>query len=252
MRKAPTNVLAARSDKRRSDTAFTLIEVLVVLAIIAILVAFILPTFSNTQRRARETASVNNLRQWGTALVASLADNNNTFPSDGQSSGANIYLDAPESWFNRLPPYMKELSLSDRRTNPPKVGDKSVWINPAVPVNLNKQIQPPTKFLFCYAMNYWLYSSGNFLSAARIEYPGATVFMAETNQINFSSCNPQYIVSYFGDGNPTTDPDNLANFLFCDGHVAALPRKQFTAATAVDSTIIDPSFTFVPYVGAVH
>jgi prepilin-type N-terminal cleavage/methylation domain-containing protein/prepilin-type processing-associated H-X9-DG protein len=231
---------------------FTLVELLVVIIIIAILAALLLPAFRSVQRKGQQTSSINNLRQWGVGLVASLGDFNNTFPADGQGSGASIYLDREDSWFNRLPPYLKEKTLLDRRYSPPKAGDKSIWINPVVPQSRNKEIKAPTTFLFCYSMNYWLYSNGKHLALPMIEYPSNTVFMAETNEINYSVCNPKYIQAYFGDGDPLTGQDNIANFLFCDGHVASLTRKQFTDPKAVTKDPVDSQFTFVPYTGAAH
>lgn len=228
---------------------FTLVELLVVIIIIAVLAALLLPAFRGIQRKGKQTTSINNLRQWGVALVASLGDFNNTFPSDGQGSGS-IYLDRPESWFNRLPPYLREKTLLERRFTPPKAGDKSIWINPAVPTTLNKQVKGPSSFLFCYAMNYFLYKKDVFLAMPMIEYPSNTVFMAETNEINYSVVNPKYIQSYFGDGDPLTSPDNVANFLFCDGHVISLTRKQFTNPKAVENDPVDSQFTFVPYLNA--
>lgn len=243
---------ATTASRGRAGRGFTLIELLVVIVIIAVLAALLLPAFSSVKRKGQQTTSISNLRQWGAALGGSLMDNNNALPTDGQGSGSPNLTDT-NAWFNRLPPYMKQKSLVERKFTPPKAGDKSIWINPAVPTSVNKDIKAPTAFLFCYAMNYWLYSSARgIVSMAAIDYPSGTVFMAETNEINFSVVNPTYIRAYFGNGDPITSPDNVANFLFCDGHIRSMTRKEFNIPEATNADVINPGYTYVPYVNAPH
>ena len=255
MRFSPPSFRAA--DRRRSVAGFTLVELLVVIVIIAILAALVMPAYASVKRKGQQTASINNLRQWGAALAASLADNNNTFPADGQVSLGTIDPDKPAAWFNRLPIYMGEKPLSDRKADPPKAGQKSIWINPAVPTSVNAGITGD-KFLFCYGMNCWLFYTKDkeekYLSMPAVEFPSGTVFMAETNEIGYSVANPEYILAYFGTGDPEKNPDNVANFVFCDGHVASLKRSEFSipAATDYKAKTLNAGFTFIPYVGAEH
>jgi prepilin-type N-terminal cleavage/methylation domain-containing protein/prepilin-type processing-associated H-X9-DG protein len=245
----------------KSRRAFTLLELLVVIAIIAILSALLYTALGSSRKKSQAATSMNNLRQWGSAFKSSLADNDGRMPFDGQVSGG-IALDEPSSWFNRLPPYLNEKPLNDpeRSEKPPRPGEKSVWINPAVPPEEgNKYIQPPQKFLFCYAMNYFLSTSTDKTQpAARIERLSATVLMAEKND-EFANCNPEHIHAWFGSGDPLKDKDNAAHFLFCDGHVDLIKRSKFDPnfmsidsenTSPIDTVKLNPHFTFVPYVGA--
>jgi prepilin-type N-terminal cleavage/methylation domain-containing protein len=59
--------------------AFTLIEMLVVIAIIATLAALLFPMVQGMQERGKATSDLNNLRQIGLATQMYLNDNDNTF-----------------------------------------------------------------------------------------------------------------------------------------------------------------------------
>ena len=63
------------------QAAFTLVELLVVMAIIGILAGLLLPTFSSAKRDSQATACLSHLHQIGLAVQMYVQENNNILPS---------------------------------------------------------------------------------------------------------------------------------------------------------------------------
>jgi len=74
---------------------FTLVELLVVLAVISILAAMLLPALGRGKSRARAVVCGNSLRQLGLAFQLYLQDNADTFPTSSPHSGLGAQ---PEDW----------------------------------------------------------------------------------------------------------------------------------------------------------
>ena len=71
--------------------AFTLVELLVVIGIIALLVSILLPTLGKAQESARQVKCLSNLKQLGNATVAYLNDNKGVMPAPAPFGGPSYH-----------------------------------------------------------------------------------------------------------------------------------------------------------------
>ncbi|AHF93782.1 N-terminal cleavage protein [Opitutaceae bacterium TAV5] len=101
-------------DRSPARSAFTLIELLTVIAIIGILAAIIIPAVSAVRSKARAITCVSNMRQIGAAISGYAADNGDKLPGPiYRPQGTTISSDASgnireENLAGFLAPYMGE------------------------------------------------------------------------------------------------------------------------------------------------
>ena len=76
--------------------AFTLVELLVVIAVVAVLLALLLPALGRARENARRTVCASNLRQLALAFTMYYHDNRQRFPAPGTSGGAGH----PHDWIH--------------------------------------------------------------------------------------------------------------------------------------------------------
>jgi prepilin-type N-terminal cleavage/methylation domain-containing protein len=85
----------SRTSRRKTKSArqgFTLLELLVVVAIIGLLMALLMPALRGARDRAWSVACRGNLRQWGVGTLLLARDNQGQFPSGGDDPGGPWYL----------------------------------------------------------------------------------------------------------------------------------------------------------------
>jgi prepilin-type N-terminal cleavage/methylation domain-containing protein len=137
------------------ERAFTLIEMLVVIAIFSVLFALLVPAFTSAFERAKVTKDLSNLRQIGTATQLYMNDNNGAFPGS-----------ATATWMSQLELNRKYLSswrvlespFDGRGTS--EVGDVNTPVSYGinanvlpgnVPISADKITQPVTFIVFAPA-----------------------------------------------------------------------------------------------------
>ena len=92
------------TNRRRERNAFTLIELLIVVAILAILAALLLPALRGAREKAKSMECVNNLRQIHLGFHLFAGDNDNRYPwsySWNDSLGNAGYFGAGETYYGR-------------------------------------------------------------------------------------------------------------------------------------------------------
>lgn len=164
----------------------TLIELLLVIAVIAVLLSMLLPAINKSRRNALSAACKNNLRQAGIAVESYSSDNN-----------GNIRLGS--NWYNGETFYsQKQLFYTLQKYNYLKMGSSTTC----------SELPPATISFNCYGTRW---------------YDGKK-YLLGSNWIvgcRYSPNNKAFIASWAGDGLTHLIHLGKSNMLFNDGHVSS-------------------------------
>jgi prepilin-type processing-associated H-X9-DG protein len=251
--------LASRTGSQRPFTlreaaAFTLVELLVVIGIIALLIAILMPSLRRARQSAQGVACMSNQRQIGVSMLQYL--------HDGKGQYMDAYSPAKGAWYRWL------------------VSDPEVWPNNArgyLPgydiffCPAHEIIKAPTRWPVLpgetdrqYAVSHGLISYGINMSLSsnpatippippakftQLKKPSETILMMDTehpvNKYGLFYVHPYYIpananVDY---GGPALRHPNLTvNVLWADGHVTAVgPARRLAPYTIYDRKALTDS-----------
>ena len=239
------NGKGARGGRIALRCGFTLVELLVVMAIVGLLAAAGTAGFAKARGMAQAAACRENLRLWGSAFLLYAAEHGGRFPhTDDWTRSDKSGLPRSESphdhcWVDELPPYMGMKAWRDHA--PGHRPERNPWQCPAA------KWAPDSAYSyrrskeggFSYAMNSYLSydfdyggrSGGeSYLNTLRCEAPARTILLFEQAASPTDGLNPQYRNRKAG-RYPGEDVTALtvrhrhatgqegANFLFIDGHV---------------------------------
>jgi prepilin-type N-terminal cleavage/methylation domain-containing protein/prepilin-type processing-associated H-X9-DG protein len=196
--------------------AFSLVELLTVIGIIALLMGLLLPALSMAKRSAGQVRCAANLRQWSLAANLYAMQFQNFLPRRGQGVQPTNVLNRDDDWFNALPVLMNMQPFQDlvAAGTPPTAGGDSVWICP-------QASDVTTGYMFTYGMNMRL-STWSAPDPDRIEKLGdlsTMVFMADAPS-GYCSVLPA-AAAY----SPIARHSGRVNIAFLEGHVGSFDGK---------------------------
>ena len=209
-------------------SGFTLVELLVVLAIMAIVASLLLPALSAAKRRARDTVCSGNLRQLGLAGQMYWGDNDHRafdYRGEVEKDGDLFWF----GWLERGSEGTRRFDLAKGALHP-YLGGSGVESCPGLAYVDPRFKLKATGAAFGYGYNLHLAGglAGPGVRIDRLAKPGGTVFLADAAQVNTfqspaSRENPMLEEFYY-----VNDRERTAHFrhaqkavaAFCDGHVA--------------------------------
>jgi prepilin-type N-terminal cleavage/methylation domain-containing protein/prepilin-type processing-associated H-X9-DG protein len=208
---------------QRARPAFTIIELLIVIAIIAILAALILSALSAAKEKGRAIACLSNVRQWVFAAHMYQDDNEDYFPYEGNTADA---LDEDlnlQGWFNTVPLEAMLLPLKDlyAANTPPLPRQHSLFICPT------ERRQPG----FVLAMNnpLFTYSFNNRLDPNGPERYRRSQVVAPSQTVTFTEGWGQLPYRTY---DSVARHNRRANMGFVDGHAEPVRTNHFWRTTS--------------------
>ena len=211
--------------------AFTLVELLISIAIIAVLAALIFPVFASARQKAKHRVCQSNQKQIGMALLLYVEDYDEVFPERQDP-------ELLRSWRVMIQPYIKSGAVFRCPSNS----------NNNLPTSLNPEtINDPQELKASYAINTNDANRvGGLCNNSHIDVTHSSV-QVPSQMIGFAEST-----AYYSDMNVTVRPgafttendtgwnghlfsghNGMSSFWFIDGHVKALkPLSTLNPSTA--------------------
>lgn len=241
--------LPTQNHKGKARGAFTLVELMVAIGIVALLAGLLFPVMKGVRDRGKVTVCANNLKQLGMAFQQYLNDNQQRYPGGGQyqewangghwvgadlnganatgtNGGAKVSLTDPTDTIGQ--PYTGAEAKPEKGALFSYVKNAQIYVCPSEPNGEYKRLT--------YSMNCAI---AGLNATVRMKKPTEVVLLVDEN-----NANDGYFYTAGVGASGSTDAlsqNHLkgGNLLFCDGHVkfysyATLPLDNpTTSPTAV-------------------
>jgi prepilin-type processing-associated H-X9-DG protein/prepilin-type N-terminal cleavage/methylation domain-containing protein len=227
-------------ERGKKISAFTLTELLVTIAVIAILAALLLTAVSQAKAKAQKIQCVNNLHQLGIGLHNFLANNRGYPVLVSLGNGDNVGL-----WFDHIE--LNGLEISNPNIYATNYYlTKGVWHCPSAKwSNLSSNEIPISYGYNAYGLNVGadLGLAGHFGQQRKVTPIAESEVINPSDMMAIGDCftgssmlertNLNSLLKY---GNTLSRHQGRANVVFCDGHVES-PTLQFLFEDTSDEAL---------------
>lgn len=163
----------AATGKKRG---FTLIEILVVVAIIGLLAAILFPVFARVRENGKRTACTSNLKQLALAARMYSQDYTQTYMPIQLADAADVSATNPYGWADAMSPYIKSIQLfqcpSD--TRPVCAAGHGLPVDPTI-----NKLKPSDTTATCGYTDYQMNAEMGEVTREQVKSPTQTILFTE-------------------------------------------------------------------------
>jgi prepilin-type processing-associated H-X9-DG protein len=242
--------LGSRPVHRTKVEAFTLVELLVVIGIIALLISILMPSLNRAREQAKSVQCLSNLRQLGMAFMMYVNANRGHFP---KATARAPIAQAREDWlyFEMAPGRARDLNESAIAPFFGRPMKKEALRCPSDDVETHQNNDGVEPYKYSYVFNSLIHNHGHRpyggltaplpLTITRIRKPTEKILLLEEDERSINDgywapgvngSTPDWLAlrhdrqRKMPDTNQAANLDRFGNVSYCDGHAEYSTRRK--------------------------